>query len=214
MGVRARTETDKSARREAILAVVTESLDSRPLSGVTMAEIAQRCGLAKGTLYLYYETKEELFLATLQSELSAWYDAITGEVQGRGTIDARSFAGIVVSTLAQRRALSDLLPQLRPILEQPTLPRKTADRFRETTRERMSIAARAVEAAMELTPGEGWTVMARTQALVAGLRQFLESDDGRAPEVSPANNPARTPFERELVASITAVIRGMVGAYA
>lgn len=210
MGMRARTELDKTARREAILAVATQSLGNRSLNGVTMAEIAQRCGLAKGTLYLYYETKEELFLATLESELSAWYDAITDDVRRRGALDARSFATVVLDALAQRHALVDLLPHLRPMIEDPAMPRRSAKGFRERVSERLAAAADAVEAALELPRGSGPSVMMRTQALVAGLRQF-PTDDATA---APANGPARTSFERELMSSITAMVRGMVGAYA
>jgi AcrR family transcriptional regulator len=213
MGIRARTESDKSARREAILAVVTSSLESRPLTGVTMAEIAQRCGLAKGTLYLYYETKEELFLATLESELTAWYEAIAVEMRSRDAVDAASFAKTVVKTLAGRRALVDLLPQLRPILDVPTLPTRTAARFREHTRDGLAVAAEAVESALALPRGAGVSVMMRTQALVSGLRQFPDMGDG-VREPAPANGPVPSAFERELMSSITAMVRGMVGAYA
>lgn len=211
MGMRARTETDKSARREAILAVVMQSLESRTLNGVTMAEIAQRCGLAKGTLYLYYETKEELFLATLESELCSWYDAIANEARERGVVDARGFATLVLESIANRNALVDLLPHLRPMLIDPAMPRRTAKGFRDRIRERLAAAAEAVETALELPRGSGSSVMMRTQALVAGLRQFPEPD---GVEVTPANGPARSIFERELMSSVAAMVRGMVGAYA
>ncbi len=211
MGMRARTETDKSARREAILTVVTQSLENRSLNGVTMAEIAQRCGLAKGTLYLYYETKEELFLATLENELSAWYESITSDVRRKGVLDARSFAATVLESLAQRRALVDLLPHLRLMLEDQAMPRRSAKGFRERIGERLAAAADAVETALELPRGTGTSVMMRTQALVAGLRQF---PDGADADVTSANGPARSSFERELMSSITAMVRGMVGAYA
>ena len=48
MRLRARKEEDKLARREAILGVAARSLGRRQYARVTMAEIAERCGLAKG----------------------------------------------------------------------------------------------------------------------------------------------------------------------
>ena len=53
--------------------------------------------------------------------------------------------------------------------------------------------------------------MMRTQALVSGLRQFPDIDDG-VREPAPANGPVHSAFERELMSSITAMVRGMVGA--
>ena len=206
MGIRARNESEKCARREAIVAVVTQSLVNRPLTGGTMAEIAARCGLAKGTLYLYYETKEELFLATLESELTAWYAAIAEALaQEEGLIDARRYAEIVVQTLVVRGALVDLLPQLRACLEQ-AMPTKTATRFRNHVRAQMEALATAIEPAMGLAAGAGLRVLVRTQALVAGLPHVLHGE----PASAPSDVPIRSALRRELRSSITALVRGMV----
>jgi len=59
---RARSEGEKEARKAAILAAAREMIAESGLDGVTMSGLANRAGLAKGTLYLYVATKEELFL--------------------------------------------------------------------------------------------------------------------------------------------------------
>ncbi|RME18617.1 MAG: TetR/AcrR family transcriptional regulator, partial [Alphaproteobacteria bacterium] len=60
---RARSEAEKEARMQAILAAARDMIGESGFDGVTMAGLARRAGLAKGTLYLYVRTKEELFLA-------------------------------------------------------------------------------------------------------------------------------------------------------
>lgn len=60
---RARSEDEKEARKAAILAAAREMIAVTGFDGVTMSGLAKRAGLAKGTLYLYVRTKEELFLA-------------------------------------------------------------------------------------------------------------------------------------------------------
>lgn len=70
---RARTETQKRARREQILqAAETLYLESTGYEAVNVAEVARAAGVAKGTVYLYFETKEALFLALYDRVSSNW----------------------------------------------------------------------------------------------------------------------------------------------
>ena len=65
IGRRARNTEDKQQRRQAILDVAWALFQETSYAAVTMNGVAERAGLAKGTMYLYFKTKEELFL-TLQ----------------------------------------------------------------------------------------------------------------------------------------------------
>lgn len=60
---RARSARDKAQRKAAILDAAREMIAEDGFDAVTMNALAARAGLAKGTLYLYLRTKEELFLA-------------------------------------------------------------------------------------------------------------------------------------------------------
>lgn len=60
---RARSEGEKEARKAMIMAAAREMIADIGFDGVTMSGLAKRAGLAKGTLYLYVRSKEELFLA-------------------------------------------------------------------------------------------------------------------------------------------------------
>ncbi|MCK8462699.1 TetR/AcrR family transcriptional regulator [Aliiroseovarius sp. S1339] len=59
---RARSEDQKVERHVAILSAARDLIEELGCDGVTMSALAKRAGLAKGTLYLYVRTKEELFL--------------------------------------------------------------------------------------------------------------------------------------------------------
>ncbi len=70
---RARTEAQKRGRREQILqAAETLYLESKGYEAVSVAEVARAAGVAKGTVYLYFDTKEALFLALYDRVSSAW----------------------------------------------------------------------------------------------------------------------------------------------
>lgn len=47
---------------------------------VTIAEIAAAANVGKGTVYLYWETKEDLFLGLLAREVLAWIDTLAAQI--------------------------------------------------------------------------------------------------------------------------------------
>lgn len=63
MGIIERKEREKEMRRDEILKAAEEIFFSKGLATATMDEIAEKAELSKGTLYLYYKSKEDLYLA-------------------------------------------------------------------------------------------------------------------------------------------------------
>ena len=61
---------DKQARRNAILAAARTLFMTDMRSLPSAARIAKAAELAKGTVYLYFQTKEEIFVALLNEEWS------------------------------------------------------------------------------------------------------------------------------------------------
>ena len=56
------SRADKSAlRREAILAAALEEFSARGFAAARLEDVAQRAGVAKGTIYLHFHDKEALF---------------------------------------------------------------------------------------------------------------------------------------------------------
>lgn len=63
MGIPERKEREKEARREEILNAAQRVFFQKGAALSTVDDIAQAAELSKGTLYLYYRSKEELYLA-------------------------------------------------------------------------------------------------------------------------------------------------------
>lgn len=74
----ARHDPAKTAR---ILAATEELVLKRGFKGVTIADVAERAHIGKGTVYLYWATKEDLFLTLVARSVAAVLDGVVGPVQ-------------------------------------------------------------------------------------------------------------------------------------
>ena len=61
MGIQERKEREKDERRKLILRCAKELLMEHGIERVSMIDIAKRAEISKGTLYLYFPTKEKLY---------------------------------------------------------------------------------------------------------------------------------------------------------
>ena len=73
-GARARSLDAKRARRQSILTTAEQILRSDGFDAFTMNSLATTTGLAKGTLYLYFSSREELVLALYIHLNDDWVD--------------------------------------------------------------------------------------------------------------------------------------------
>lgn len=74
MGSKERIEREKEKRREEIIAAAEKYFLRKGVASTTMDEIAKECELSKGTLYLYFESKEKLFHVIVLRAISAMFD--------------------------------------------------------------------------------------------------------------------------------------------
>ncbi|MDC6458808.1 TetR family transcriptional regulator [Luminiphilus sp.] len=77
---RARTPAQKSDRKDAILLTAKAQFIETGYEGFSMAVLAQRVGLAKGTLYLYFGTKEEVLLSLYNCEFDRFCATLVSQV--------------------------------------------------------------------------------------------------------------------------------------
>ncbi len=60
-----RKRKEQGQRRRAILTAAREAFFEKGFVAATMAAIANRCDLAKGTIYLYFKSKEDLYISLM-----------------------------------------------------------------------------------------------------------------------------------------------------
>ena len=88
-----RWQRRKDARPEELVAAALEVFVERGYEGTTLADVARRAGVTKGTIYLYFENKEALFKAVVRETIVP--------VIAQGEALARSFTGCARDLLEQ-----------------------------------------------------------------------------------------------------------------
>jgi len=73
VGIIERKEREKEHRKEEILDAAQKVFFEKGLNTATMDEIAEAAELSKGTLYLYYKSKEDIYLAVMMRGMDKLY---------------------------------------------------------------------------------------------------------------------------------------------
>ena len=165
----------KEERRQAILDTAWLLFQSTSYEGVTIAGVAETLGLAKGTVYLYFKTKEELFLAVLEQQMVAWFaeaDAVLSELDHPSTIPR--VTNLLCSALERRPGLTRLLAILHTLLEQ-NIELESARQFKYMLRDHFNRTGALMEQCLPfLPPGEGARLLFLCEALIIGLWQLAD----------------------------------------
>jgi len=74
-------------RRAQVMAAARERFSKHGLAGTTMDGIAQAAGVAKGTVYLYYKSKDDIFRQILEEDLQNLQDDTVPLISGPGAIE-------------------------------------------------------------------------------------------------------------------------------
>jgi AcrR family transcriptional regulator len=173
---RAVKEEQKLERRQTLLDVAWELFQTTPYQSITMNEIAERAGLAKGTVYLYFKTKEELFLSLQEQQFEAWFAEVDARL-GAAPVQADPILQIVeifCETLQQRPGLTRLLAIVHSVLEQ-NIDFETALRFKRMLSGHVIKTGGLLEARLHfLQPGQGAQLLQRIYALAIGLQHLAD----------------------------------------
>jgi len=98
----------KNAHREKIVDACETLYQSRTFSEITFAEIGKECSFTRTSIYTYFHTKEEIFLALLQREYGKWV-ADLEEIASISRLSVTSFAKKLSKSLDKRVQLLKLV---------------------------------------------------------------------------------------------------------
>jgi AcrR family transcriptional regulator len=175
---RAISDEQKEERRQAILDAASQLFQETSYEAVNIAEVAEKAGIAKGTVYLYFKTKEELFLALQAQEFEAWFDEVDTyleEIQAaQETCTIEELVALSSRSLENRPILVRLITIVHAILER-NIDFSTALSFKQMLRSRILQTGFLLEACVPfLQPGQGARLMLLTYVLVIGFQQLAD----------------------------------------
>ena len=98
-----------NARREEIISACKELYKTMSFKDITIKEIANFTSFTRPSIYNYFETKEEIFLAILQKEYELWVKEIENVTSENTAMTAEELAGALASSLENRALLLKLM---------------------------------------------------------------------------------------------------------
>jgi AcrR family transcriptional regulator len=207
---RAMRADQKQARRQALIDVAWHMFQTASYQAITMAEVAERAGLAKGTVYLYFKTKEELFLAIQTQQFADWFDELDARFSAAPRpASTAAVAELICASLARRAALASLLAILHTVLEQ-NIDATTALAFKQMLLERLTRTGTLLEACLPfMAAGQGAQILLQIYALIIGV-EHLASPAPAVRQVieQPGMAIFAIPFAPTFAAAVGALLRG------
>jgi TetR/AcrR family transcriptional regulator len=192
----------KSEKRAAIVNAVQE-LARRDFSASYSVELlARKAGLAKGTVYLYFRTREEMLLAVHEKQAHELFDVV-----GRALAAPGASAGKVVRAgLRYLKAHPEFYPlaaNCRSMLDK-NVGTEAAFAFKVGIGRRLEpLGARIEQLYPGLKRGEGAVLLMNNYAMIVGLWQLADPPLSLRPVMHrPEMQLFKLDFERQLTAAL------------
>lgn len=169
MQIRATNPEDKELRREAILDTAEQLWLTHPERRYNVADIATAAGLAKGTVYLYFRSKEELFLGIHERHNTTFFSHLKTRAEQASPMTIDDLFSIQRQFLLNFPAFLPVATLCHGLLERQ-IPLDVAFAFEQRT---FAQLAEVVTALRSHFPQATEALMLQSYALLIGLWQLL-----------------------------------------
>ena len=107
--MRKTTPEQIARKREEIVNACEQLYQTMSFREITLKEIGTITSFSRPTIYNYFQTKEEIFLALFQREYDRWNEDLTAILEGHERLTRKELAEQIASSLARREQLLKLL---------------------------------------------------------------------------------------------------------
>ena len=200
----------KTGRREAIVAAAADLLRADPSAAFAVEDLARRAGLAKGTVYLYFPSREAVLLEVHRRQVHDLFDAFESALDAPGAC-ARTVLEAGIRWHRERPEAYALAGNCRSWLA-GDVDVEAAVAFKASLGPRIeSIGARLEALLPGLATGGGAALLTNSHALIVGLWQLADTP----PRVARAMQRAgvarlRIDFEQQLIDALIDLWDGAV----
>jgi AcrR family transcriptional regulator len=163
---------DKQERHHAILDAAARLLARSPDRIANMADVADEAGLAKGTVYLYFPSKEELLLAVHERNIDGFFRALIALLARDEPVRIQDVLALTHEHLVEPPLFLPLAARCFGLMAQ-SIPLDPALAFKRRMAERLMQAGAGLERHFaQLKPGAGLALLRQSYALILGLWQM------------------------------------------
>jgi AcrR family transcriptional regulator len=207
---RAMGAEDKQERRSAILDAAERLFLARPDRDASVAEVAHAAGVAKGTVYLYFPSKEEMLLALHERHGEHFFEALSQRLAKPASVDFDVVFRITRKHLFQVPAYLPLTSRCFAMLDRE-IPLEAALAFKARIGLRVARAGGQLEQHFQLPAGAGISLLLRSYALIVGLWQLLHPNErfGKAME-RPELRMLKRDYERDIEEALRELWTGLL----
>ena len=206
---------DKQERYEAILDAAARLLARSPERIANVAEVADEAGLAKGTVYLYFPSKEELLLAVHERNIDGFFRALIDRLALEQPVTVADVLRLTHQHVVEPPLFLPLAARCFGLMGQ-SVPQGAAIAFKQRMGDRLQRAGDGLDRHFALEPGTGVALLRHSYALIIGLWQMSPESQRHnlgCPVTGPGDIPPVFSYEypAELDRALLALWGGTVG---
>jgi TetR/AcrR family transcriptional regulator len=171
---RARLDEEKAEKRIYILKTAERLFLEQDFSSISVSSIAENSGIAKGTVYLYFKTKEEIYLELLEKEFHKWLDNILDELKASDNISIEKTVKILTDFIFNHQYFLRLATISGSILEK-NISDDVILSYKGNLGIKIFEAGLLIEEKVKgVKEGEGAKMLIRSYGIVTGLWSTIE----------------------------------------
>ncbi|SHI99956.1 transcriptional regulator, TetR family [Desulfatibacillum alkenivorans DSM 16219] len=178
---RAVSDGDKQKKRQLIIDTAARLFRSSNFQDIKMIDVAKAAGMAKGTVFLYFRTKEEVFLELSKQNFSVFFTQANAALeQALVSEEPRSvdtFSDSVTAILEMAPLMRPLASITSAILEQ-NISYEAALEYKTFLNSNLEKTGNMIEQYFPaLKPGAGVKILVWSFSLMIGLQQLSEPSE-------------------------------------
>jgi AcrR family transcriptional regulator len=199
---------DKQERRHAILDAAESLYLDQPDRMANVSEVAEAAGLAKGTVYLYFPSKEEMLLSLHERQVASFFAALMKRLARPAPLGFDEIFSVTREHLIRAPGYLTLTSRCFGLMDRE-IPADTAMAFKARVGQVLSAAGAQLERHFPaLGPGGGITLLLNSYGLIVGLWQLMHPNERFG---SAMDRPELRMFKRDYEREIEKALRALWG---
>jgi AcrR family transcriptional regulator len=199
---------DKEQRRNAILDAAEKLFLKHPERMASVSEVAAAAGLGKGTVYLYFPSKEEMLLALHERHVAHFFANLGRKLAEPGPLGFDDIFPVTRQHLIRVPGYLELTSRCFGLMDRE-IPKDTALAFKARIAATLQAAGVHLERHFRMPSGAGVALLLHSYGLIVGLWQLLHPNErfGRAMQ-RPELRALHRDYEKEIEHALRSLWRG------